>query len=74
MAVYAIGRTIRAAREKAGLSQQALCEGICSLPTLSKIENGVQNPSRKTLQYISERLGIDLELFNVPVSDVEAQK
>ena len=74
MSLYAIGRLIRIAREKANLSQQELCEGICSLSTLSKIENGIQNPTRETLKNLSERLGLDLGLFNIPVSDREAHR
>ena len=42
MAFYLLGDCIREQRERLGVTQEELCEGICSVPTLSKIENGRQ--------------------------------
>ena len=39
-----------------GLSQQALGEGICSLVTVSRIENGKSCPKRKDLVELLERV------------------
>ena len=42
MAFYMFGDYIREQRERMGVTQEDLCEGICSPGTLSKIENGRQ--------------------------------
>ena len=40
MSVRNAGKTIREARIKAGLTQEQLSEGVCSVLSLSRIENG----------------------------------
>ena len=40
-----IGWIIKQTREEIGLTQEQLCEGICTPATLSRIENGKQAPS-----------------------------
>lgn len=54
----AIGDLIRQHREALGLSQEQLCEGICSPVTLSRIETGGQIPSERRLRALMDRLGI----------------
>jgi transcriptional regulator with XRE-family HTH domain len=53
-----IGEIIRENREKRGLSQVKLAEGICEPTTLSRIENGKSNPRRATCSLLLERLGL----------------
>ena len=48
LATYEIGQRIRGVRESRGMTQEELADGICSTGTLSKIENGLQVPKRKT--------------------------
>jgi len=48
---------VREVRLSSGLSQEELCEDICSRETLSKIENGKQSPKRGKLQAILEKMG-----------------
>lgn len=57
MAVYNIGNLIRHRREELGITQENLAEGICSVPTLSRIENGVHPPTRSHARALLQRLG-----------------
>lgn len=45
------GKLIKFYREKAGLTQGQLCEGICSGTHLSKIEREITEYSGKLLSY-----------------------
>ena len=53
-----IGETIRLRRIDLGLSQEALCAGLCDPSTLSRIETGKQAPSRNLANALLERLGM----------------
>ena len=55
--LYNIGNLIKHRREELGLSQNELSEGICPVPTLSRIENGVYPPTREHAQALLQRLG-----------------
>lgn len=57
MAVYEIGNYIHDMRVERGYSQEELCFGICSVGNLSKIENGMRLPNRKTVEAFTQRLG-----------------
>lgn len=57
MAVYEIGTYIHDMRVERGYSQEELCFGICSAGNLSKIENGIRTPNRKTVEAFTQRLG-----------------
>lgn len=52
-----IGDKIRELRKEKGLTQEDLAAGICSAVSVSRIENGTQTPSGKTLEKLLERLG-----------------
>lgn len=52
-----LGEIIYQLRKKAGLTQEALADGICSSISVSRIENGKQMPSGKVLEQLLERLG-----------------
>ena len=52
------GFLIRQQRLQRGLSQEALCKGICAVSYLSKIEQGIGNPSPAILQRLLEKLQI----------------
>jgi transcriptional regulator with XRE-family HTH domain len=39
------------------ITQEQLCDEICSAETLSRIENGSQNPSRDVYELLMERMG-----------------
>lgn len=50
-------------RAAQGLSQEELCEDICSWETLSRIENGKRKPNRKNLYKMFKRLKLDRENY-----------
>ncbi|PFA67284.1 transcriptional regulator [Bacillus sp. AFS015802] len=55
------GEIIRFYREKAGLTQYQLGEGICTTTHVSKIERGKTAYSDDIISLFSERLGIDIQ-------------
>lgn len=57
MGMYLMSEVIRRTRENRGISQQELCDGICSLQTLNRIEAGHQTPSRNNFKALMERMG-----------------
>lgn len=72
-----IGNVVRKCRLGKGITQEKLCEGVCSISTLSRIENGTHNPSRKVFTLLIEKMGeegvfyddymgdYDFEVFNL---------
>ena len=66
-----MGKRLQAARQKAGLTQQALCQKAnLSYSTLAKIERGaIKSPSIFTIQTIAAALGVGLdELVGTPTA------
>lgn len=64
MAEYNIGYFIKQKRIELGISQAELADGICSLATLSRIENGNNSPKQKHMSDLLQRLGCsDLQLL-----------
>lgn len=57
MEYYEIGHILRAARMRHKLTQEELSDGICSVSTISRIENGVSEPSRNTFRMLMRRMG-----------------
>ena len=57
MAIFPLGAIIRNRREELGLTQEDLADGICSVPTLSRIENGERIPTKNHLEMLLQRLG-----------------
>lgn len=74
MALYNVGKTIREARIRLGVSQEELCFGICSTPTLSKIEGCKQNPNKKTMEALLQRLGLPVGIYNISVTETEFER
>ncbi len=58
MAVYNIGEFIKEKRERMGITQDELCEGICSIATMSRIESGTRMPKSKVIVPLLQRLGL----------------
>lgn len=56
MSEICMGDMIRNLRKEKQMSQSKLAEGICTISTLSRIENGNQAPTRSTLHRLMERL------------------
>lgn len=57
MAVFQLGSIIKKRREELGYSQEELADGICSVPTLSRIENGDRMPTKDHFEMLMQRLG-----------------
>lgn len=73
MATYIIGDFIRETRIRKGYTQEEVSYGICTLASLSRIENGMQAPGRYILDKLMERLGMENSVFNVFVSKEEME-
>ena len=56
MANYRAGDVIRLTRQAVGMTQETLCENICSVETLSRIENGKHKVKRETYRRLMERM------------------
>lgn len=56
-----IGPLIKYHRTKKKMTQAKLCEGICSITHLSKIENNFREGNAETIQLLLERLKIDIK-------------
>ena len=56
MSIYKIGYIIKQRREELHYTQEELAEGICSVTTLSRIENGERLPSKDNFEMLFQRL------------------
>lgn len=68
-----LGETIKKNREAQGLSQEKLCEGICSVPTLSRIENEGKVPSRDRATALLQRLGLSADRYYMLLNKYDAE-
>ena len=70
-----IGEYIRSQRKKQGMTQEALCDGICDISTLSRLERGKQTPNWNKVSALLHRLGLPEDRVFVLVSkhDLEIQ-
>jgi len=57
MGRYRLGDIVRMTRKSLSITQEQLSDEICSAETLSRIENGNQNPSKDTYELLMERMG-----------------
>lgn len=67
MAVFQLGAVIKNRREELGITQEDLADGICSVPTLSRIENGERMPTKDHFEMLMQRLGysaMSLDFFH----------
>lgn len=55
-----IGPLIKYHRTKGRMTQATLCEGICSITHLSKIENDYREGNSETIRLLLERLKVDI--------------
>lgn len=69
MAMLPYGDWIRYRRKMLKLSQEDLADGICAVTTLSRIENGSQQPSLSILEALLERLGFSNTFLDSYVSE-----
>jgi len=57
MPIYKFGYIIKQRREELGYTQEDLADGVCSVPTLSRIENGERLPTKDHFEMLLQRLG-----------------
>ncbi len=57
--IYEIGDMIKCSRKSMGITQEELAEGICSVLTLSRIENGRQSPGKKVYEELMRKMGLE---------------
>lgn len=57
MPIYQFGVIVKQRREELGYTQEELADGICSVPTLSRIENGERMPAKEHMEMLLQRLG-----------------
>ena len=57
MGVYIIGEVIQRTRKSLGIACKDLCEGICTIETLYRIESGERIPTRANFLALMERMG-----------------
>lgn len=74
MPYYSVNCLIAEMRKRKGISQAELAREICSISTVSKIENGLQMPSRKVCEGLLQRLGISGQNCVLLISDLDIQK
>lgn len=56
MANYRSGEVIKRTRMAIGMTQEELSEGVCSVKTLSRIENGLHHVKKETYRQLMERM------------------
>ncbi len=71
MELYQIGKMIKEYRRRQGISQEELSFGICSVATLSNIENSKELPSKRIIEKLFERLGYETAENNAYISESE---
>ena len=52
-----LGKLVGEIRKEKGIRQLELCQGICSVSMLSRIEQGKKEPDKMLLEALFERLG-----------------
>lgn len=65
--IYRVGYMIQMERKRQGLSQEALCYGICSATTLSNIERGKTKPQHRIFKELMEKLGRKMVFYNAMI-------
>lgn len=71
MNINTIGEILRFYREKYSLKQSDVCAGICSVASLSKIENGSKEADSLTLETLLGRIGKEALQFEMILNDYD---
>ena len=71
--VFSIGDVLRIRRNMYGMTQQEVCDGICSAKSLGRAENKHTNMQREPLGKVLRRLGVSKEIqkTNIVTNDRE---
>lgn len=68
-----IGEYIQKRRKSMGLTQEAVCRGICDCATLSRIENGRVTSRKTVISALLQRLGLPEENYYAFLSKNELE-
>jgi len=60
-----IGNLVKEVRESKGISQEALCRGLCNRIVLVRLEQGHNNPEKILVDAFFQRLGISINKFGM---------
>lgn len=74
MVHYYFGDMLRQARKELNLTQEELAFGICSVGTISKIENGTCIPRRRNYEALLQRIGKSSYVQRMQLSHAEEQQ
>ena len=74
METVSIGEVIRRRREEWGVSQEMVCEGLCTSMTLSRFESGQQTPSRDCVVTMLQRLGLPDDSYYAQLTKEELRQ
>lgn len=69
MPIFHFGFIIKRRREELGYTQEELSDGICSVPTLSRIENGERMPTKEHFEMLLQRLGYSDAMLDAYVDE-----
>ncbi len=74
--VYAVGDVLRIRRNMFGMTQEEVCDGICSVKSLRRAENKKANMQSEPLGKIMRRLGLSKEIqkANIVTNDRKVLK
>ncbi len=61
--VIVTNELIKELREAKGISQEKLCENICTRETLSRIESGKRSPNKKNFFAMLKKMGVERETY-----------
>ncbi|MBC2008862.1 helix-turn-helix transcriptional regulator [Listeria welshimeri] len=65
---FRVGHVIKRIRMEMAYSQEELCDGICSINSIARIESNKTSPSFEILLAIVDRLGVSIEKIIAEVS------
>lgn len=61
LSIYNIGQLVKSRRTMLGITRKDLAEGVCTLKTLERIENGKNNPQKAVFNGLLSKLGINAD-------------
>lgn len=68
-----LGEAVKRQRIELGLSQEQLCEGLCDIATLSRLENGRQTPAHNRVKALLQRLNMPDDRYYALLSPHELE-
>lgn len=73
MKIMYLGEVVRQQRKRLDVPQEMVCEGLCTIMTLSRFESGRQTPSRDCVTAILQRLGLPDDQYYAQLTRAETR-